>query len=84
MLTHMSLHYMHELPMEARRGCQIPWNWSYKSSPRPLQGSTAESALQLLHLFVKSTFRSFCSFSYYNSFLSISPLLPPFGECLTL
>ena len=26
----MSVHHMHAVPMEARRGHQIPWNWSYR------------------------------------------------------
>ena len=31
LLVCMSVHHIHAVPAEARRGCQILWSWSYRS-----------------------------------------------------
>lgn len=67
----MSLYYVHAVTTEARRRCQLPWNWSYKQlratmqmlgiKPGPLQEQsvllTAELFLQH-HSHFKKIFKS--------------------------
>lgn len=67
----MYVHHVHAVPTEARRGCKIPWTWSYsfgcwESNLGPLEEQPVTPALP--QAFLPCDFMCFC-LVFRDSFL---------------